>query len=93
MDLETQLSGSQSAQCVGRIHGYVNSVGLGVGGVDVTTARMTRVGSYAYAWSCIILSASMQELVHVNLCRRSNIPTSWHTQGREWASIRRYQSV
>ena len=41
MDLGTQLSGSQSAKCVRRVHGYVNSVGFGVDGFGVATGRMT----------------------------------------------------
>ena len=41
MDLGTQLSGSQSAKCVRRMHGYVNSVGFGVDGFGVATGRMT----------------------------------------------------
>ena len=38
MDLGTQLIGSQSAKCVRRVHGCVNS---GVDGFGVATGRMT----------------------------------------------------
>ena len=84
MDLGTQLSGSQSAKCVRRVHGYVNSVGFGFGAVNPALEFFRK--SLQHSCTCI------HGIVHAWFCitpsRRSIIATSWHTQPKEWASAR-----